>query len=53
VFVEWHKHRGLWRYWWRHEARGAARGLAPLVALTLALRFLAVGLPRALAARAC
>jgi hypothetical protein len=39
-FVEWHKHRGLWRYWWRFEARGAARLLAPLVAAGLLARCL-------------
>lgn len=39
-FVEWHKHRGLWRYWWRFEARGAACLLAPLVAAGLLARCL-------------
>lgn len=46
-FVEWHKHRGLWRYWWRFEARGAAAVLAPLVAGALAARLLARAWPLA------
>lgn len=46
-FVEWHKHRGLWRYWWRFEARGAAAVLAPLVAGALAARLLALAWPLA------
>lgn len=43
LFVEWHKHRGLWRYWWRFESGGAARLLAPLVLAVLAGRMLLVG----------
>ncbi|WP_294066065.1 glycosyltransferase family 2 protein [Silanimonas sp.] len=46
-FVEWHKHRGLWRYWWRYEARGPARLAGPLVFSLLALRLLAVAWPKA------
>ncbi len=46
-FVEWHKHRGLWRYWWRFGARGAARLAAPLVLGLLALRLVALAWPRA------
>jgi len=46
-FVEWHKHRGLWRYWWRFEARGAAIGLAPLVLAVLAARLLLLAWPAA------
>ena len=46
-FVEWHKHRGLWRYWRRFEARGAAVLLAPLVAAVLAARLLLVAWPKA------
>ena len=38
LFVEWHKHRGLWRYWRRFEGRGAAALLAPAVALVLLAR---------------
>jgi GT2 family glycosyltransferase len=45
LFVEWHKHRGLWRYWWRFEARGAALLLAPLVLAALAARLLLVAWP--------
>ncbi|MCZ8164346.1 glycosyltransferase family 2 protein [Silanimonas sp.] len=46
-FVEWHKHRGLWRYWWRFEARGAAIGLAPLVLAALAARLVLLAWPLA------
>lgn len=46
-FVEWHKHRGLWRYWWRFEARDAAIGLAPLVLAVLAARLLLLAWPAA------
>lgn len=49
-FVEWHKHRGLWRYWWRFEARGAAALLAPAVALALCARLLLAVPGRVLAA---
>lgn len=47
-FVEWHKHRGLWRYWWRFEARGPARLAAPLVFGLLALRLFTLAWPKAL-----
>ena len=50
-FVEWHKHRGLWRYWRRFEARGLAWLLAPAVLLALAARLLVVAWPRALGVR--
>jgi len=51
IFVEWHKHRGFWRYWWRFEASGMKVLLAPAVALVLCAR-LALAVPRrALAAR--
>lgn len=50
-FVEWHKHRGLWRYWWRFDARGPAALLAPLVAGALAGRLLLVAWPLAFARR--
>ena len=46
-FVEWHKHRGLWRYWWRFDARGPALALAPLVALALGSRLLLLAWPAA------
>jgi GT2 family glycosyltransferase len=46
-FVEWHKHRGLWRYWWRFEAGGAAVGLAPLVLAALAARLVLLAWPLA------
>lgn len=46
-FVEWHKHRGLWRYWWRFEARGVAALWAPLVLAALAARLLFVAWPLA------
>ncbi|MFY8123428.1 MAG: glycosyltransferase family 2 protein, partial [Silanimonas sp.] len=45
LFVEWHKHRGLWRYWWRFEARGATALLAPLVLAVLAARLLFLAWP--------
>lgn len=45
-FVEWHKHRGLWRYWWRFEARGLARLAAPVVFGLLALRLFALAWPK-------
>ena len=47
LFVEWHKHRGLWRYWWRFEARGAAISLAPLVLAALGARLLLLAWPLA------
>jgi N-acetylglucosaminyl-diphospho-decaprenol L-rhamnosyltransferase len=47
LFVEWHKHRGLWRYWWRHEAHGLQALLAPLVLAVLAARFFLLAAPRA------
>ena len=55
-FVEWHKHRGLWRYWWRFEARGGlSMLLAPVVLGALTLRLLLLAWPlavlRALASR--
>lgn len=46
-FVEWHKHRGLWRYWRRFEGRGARAALAPLVLAVLAARLLLVAWPKA------
>jgi GT2 family glycosyltransferase len=46
-FGEWHKHRGLWRYWWRFEARGATALLAPLVLAVLAVRLLFLAWPAA------
>ncbi|MGL6290778.1 MAG: glycosyltransferase family 2 protein [Silanimonas sp.] len=46
-FVEWHKHRGLWRYWRRFEGRGVAVILAPLVVAALAARLLLVAWPLA------
>ena len=46
-FVEWHKHRGLWRYWWRFEARGATVCLAPLVLGVLLARLLLLAWPLA------
>ncbi len=50
VFVEWHKHRGLWRYFGKFEAarRGPATRLAVFAAIWA--RFL-VRLPRMLLAR--
>lgn len=50
VFVEWHKHRGLWRYFGKFEA--ARRGLATRAAVFAAIwaHFL-VRLPRMLRAR--
>ena len=46
-FVEWHKHRGLWRYWWRFEARGVTTLLAPLVLGALGARLLLLAWPLA------
>ena len=46
-FVEWHKHRGLWRYWWRFDSHGVASLLAPLMGLALAARLLGVAWPLA------
>lgn len=46
-FVEWHKHRGLWRYWWRFEARGAALALAPMVLAALGARLVLLAWPLA------
>lgn len=47
-FVEWHKHRGLWRYWRRFEARGVVALLAPVVAVALAARLVLLAWPLAL-----
>jgi len=46
-FVEWHKHRGLWRYWWRFEARGVATLWAPLVLAALGARLVGLAWPLA------
>ena len=46
-FVEWHKHRGFWRYWWRFEANGLSVLLAPALALALCARLAFVALTRA------
>lgn len=51
-FVEWHKHRGLWRYWWRFEARGLAALGAPLVLAALGARLVALAWPLAALRRA-
>jgi hypothetical protein len=45
LFVEWHKHLGLWRYWRRFEAPARAWAWRPLVAAGLIARFLLVALP--------
>ncbi len=50
-FVEWHKHRGLWRYWRRFRGNGAALVFAPLVFTVLVLRLLLLALPRAVLRR--
>lgn len=39
VFVEWHKHRGLWRYFRRYEAPGTAAWKRPLLWLGLWAHF--------------
>lgn len=39
VFVEWHKHRGLWRYFRRFEAARRGRIVRAAVATAIALRF--------------
>jgi hypothetical protein len=46
-FVEWHKHRGLWRYWRRFESRGVAALLAPLVFAVIVARLLLLAWPAA------
>jgi GT2 family glycosyltransferase len=51
-FVEWHKHRGLWRYWWRFRPRAGtasvvALALAPAVLAALAARLLLMAWPKA------
>lgn len=47
LFVEWHKHRGLWRYWRRFEGPGAPWPLRFAVAAGLAARFALLAAPRA------
>jgi hypothetical protein len=47
VWVAWHKHRGLWRYFRKFEAGDVAWPWRPLVFAALWLHFVA-GLPRAL-----
>lgn len=39
VFVEWHKHRGLWRYFSRFEAPRRGRLVRAAVATAISLRF--------------
>lgn len=39
VFVEWHKHRGLWRYFTKFEAPRRGAFMRSLVAMAIALRF--------------
>ncbi|AXK70940.1 glycosyltransferase family 2 protein [Lysobacter sp. TY2-98] len=38
-FVEWHKHRGLWRYFSRFEAPHRSAPLRAVVAMVIAMRF--------------
>lgn len=45
-FVEWHKHRGLWRYWRRFDGVGPRRLLAPLVLAALSARLLLLAWPQ-------
>jgi GT2 family glycosyltransferase len=47
LFVLWHKHRGMWRYYSKFLRRTSPFWLTPLVALGIAARFLALS-PRAL-----
>lgn len=39
-FVEWHKHRGMLRYFRKHLAHGAGRVMTPVIALLLAGRYI-------------
>lgn len=39
VFVEWHKHRGLWRYFSKFESPGRSRAMRAVVLLGIWLRF--------------
>lgn len=39
LFVEWHKHRGLWRYFCKFEAPTRERWLCPVVFAAIWLRF--------------
>lgn len=50
LFVEWHKHRGLWRYWCRFEGSSIGVGGRALVLVVLAFRLLLWAWPRALLA---
>lgn len=43
-FVEWHKHRGLWRYFRRFEAPHRSGPLRAAIALAIALRFVVAAL---------
>ncbi|MGY4517208.1 glycosyltransferase family 2 protein [Lysobacter sp. HA18] len=43
-FVEWHKHRGLWRYFSRFEAPHRSGPLRALVAVVIATRFVIASL---------
>ncbi len=51
LFVEWHKHLGLWRYWRKFEGASAGAMARYTVALALAARLLFVGWPRAVTQR--
>ena len=39
IFVEWHKHRGLWRYFRKFEAPHRSAGMAAAVFAAIWLRF--------------
>ncbi|GAB2502611.1 glycosyltransferase family 2 protein [Lysobacter humi (ex Lee et al. 2017)] len=44
VFVEWHKHRGLWRYFRRFEAPRRSGPVRAAIALAIAVRFVVAAL---------
>lgn len=44
VFVEWHKHRGLWRYFNRFEAANRSAPLRLAIAVAIAARFVVAAL---------
>ncbi|MBA2237164.1 MAG: glycosyltransferase family 2 protein [Lysobacter sp.] len=39
IFVEWHKHRGLWRYFCKFEAQRRSRAVRAVVFAAIWLRF--------------
>lgn len=52
VFVEWHKHRGLWRYFQRFDAARHGRAMRAAVAVAIGARFVLAAMRATWRARA-